>query len=94
MNPFAIATAAGASGPQFQPPPEPVRPPTQDTAALPQQASSAQQAAALPDQATPRPVEDAERSDRKETRQRQDSGNGRTTRNRAEGKGLRLDLRA
>lgn len=93
MNPFAIATAAGGSGPQFQPPPEPVRPPTLDTAALPQQACSAQQAAALPDQAPPRPVEDAERSGRKEARQGQDSGRGRATRNRAEGKGLRLDLR-
>ena len=94
MNPFAIATAAGGSGPQFQPPPEPVRPPTQDIAALPQQAASAQQTAALPDQAPPRPVEDSERSDRKEAQQHRDSGSSRTTRNRAEGKGLRLDLQA
>lgn len=92
MDPIAIVTAAGGAGQQPPPPPEPVSMQAPDTAAaLPQHAASAQQAAALPNQGPPRPVEDSGQAAGKNGRQ--DPGRSQA-RNRAEGKGQRLDLQA
>ncbi len=93
MDTLAIATVAVSAGPQqLLPQPEPAQAQQpQFTTPLPQHAASAQQSPSL-HQTPPRPVEDTERNEGKDARQGQGGGN--TARNRSEGKGLRLDLRA
>jgi hypothetical protein len=93
MDTLAIATVAGSTGPQqLLPPPEPVQAQQQPqfTSPLPQHAASAQQSPSL-HQTPPRPVEDTERNAGRDARQGQ---GGSSARNRNEGKGMRLDLRA